>query len=372
MVTTEDIAPSDGLAYFREAALRDVAPTEMYGDRNASFWGRIAVGDLGVVTMERTATRSTARRGMYRGADLIRRSDPELYHVVFHEQAPAILTCDHRQTELHPGDICVGDSSRPYKAWYESGVGCYLALHIPRKLLPVPPAATGDLIGARLSGRRGVGALLRTFAAQAARDLSSYTPSDAIRVSTTLLDLTAALIAHEMENTDALPTESGRQVLYLQIQRFIQQRLGDPDLALATIAEAHHISVRTLHRLFETSGCTVAEWIRTRRLDRCRHDLTDPALADWPIRAIAARWGFAVQSHFSRAFQSAYGMSPSEYRRSFLTASPADAGQLGQDHPLIEMSGQVAGAYSGDQLRGSERVSGQPHDAGAARRQVGA
>ncbi|XVQ87229.1 helix-turn-helix domain-containing protein [Microbispora siamensis] len=328
-MTTEDVEPSDGLAYFREAVLREVAPTEMRADRTASFWGRIAVGDLGVVALERTATRSTAPRGMYRGADLIRRSDPELYHVVFHEQASDVLAYDDRQIEFRPGDISVGDSSRPYEGWYEPGAGRYLALHIPRNLLPVPPAVIGGLIGARLSGRSGVGALLRTCAAQAARDLSSYTTSDAIRVSTTLVDLTAALVAHEMETTDALPTESSRQILYLQIQRFVQQRLGDPDLVPATIAAAHHISVRSLHRLFETSGCTVAEWIRTRRLDRCRHDLTDPALADWPIRAIAARWGFGVQPHFSRAFRSVYGMSPSEYRRAFLGASPADAGRDG-------------------------------------------
>ncbi|MGI5158044.1 helix-turn-helix domain-containing protein [Microbispora sp. CA-102843] len=324
MVTTEDVEPSDGLAYFREAALREVAPTEVRGDPNAGFRGRIAVGDLGAVSLERTATRSTARLAMYRGADLIRRSDPELYHVVFHEQASDVLAYGDSQTEFHPGDISIGDSSRPYEGWYEPGAGRYLALHIPRNLLPVPPAVTGNLIGARLSGRSGVGALLWTCAAQTARDLSSYTPSDAIRVSNVLVDLTAALIAHEMETTDALPPESGRQTLYLQIQRFIQQRLGDPDLTPARIAEAHHISIRTLHRLFETSGCTVAEWIRTRRLDRCRHDLTDPALADWPIRAIAGRWGFAVQPHFSRAFRSAYGMSPSEYRRAFLTGSPAD------------------------------------------------
>ncbi|GII92187.1 helix-turn-helix domain-containing protein [Sinosporangium siamense] len=317
VISTEDVAPPDGLAYLREAALREIVPTELYGDRNTGFWGKIAVGDLGVVTIERTATGSTARRGVSRGAELIRRSDPELYHVVFHERASTMLMCDQRQTRFRPGDICLGNSSVPYEAWWESGVGRYLALHIPRKLLPAAPAVTRDLFGARLSGRSGVGALLRSFATQTARDLSGYTPSDAIRVSTMLVDLTAALIAHEMETTDALPTESGRQVLYLQIQGFIQQRLGEPGLAPAMIAEAHHISVRTLHRLFEARGCTVMDWIRTRRLDRCRHDLADPALADRPIRAIAARWGFAVQPHFSRAFQSAYGMSPSEYRRFF-------------------------------------------------------
>jgi AraC-like DNA-binding protein len=315
VVTTENVASSDRLAYFREAVLREAAPVDIYGDRGDNFWGRLAVGKLGVLTTVQMASRSTARRGLRRSAELIRRSDPELYHVVLHEEGSTVLTCGHRQTEPRPGDISLLDSSRPYEGWHESGAGRYLGFHVPRKLLPIPPAVTGDLIGARLSGRAGIGALLRSFAIQAAGDLSSYTTLDAIRVSTLLIDLVAAFIAHELGNPTVLPTESGRQTLYLQAQRFIQQRLGDPNLAPATIAEAHHVSIRTLHRLFESSGYTVAEWIRTRRLDRCRRDLADPALADRPIHAIAARWGFTVPSHFSRAFQSAYGMSPSEYRR---------------------------------------------------------
>jgi len=37
-------------------------------------------------------------------------------------------------------------------------------------------------------------------------------------------------------------------------------------------------------------------------------------LADRPVAAIAARWGFVDAAHFSRAFKTAFGISPSEYR----------------------------------------------------------
>ena len=58
------------------------------------------------------------------------------------------------------------------------------------------------------------------------------------------------------------------------------------------IAAAHHISLRSLHQLFHDEGLTVAGWIRQRRLECCRRDLSDPALAARPVAAIAARWGF--------------------------------------------------------------------------------
>ena len=76
------------------------------------------------------------------------------------------------------------------------------------------------------------------------------------------------------------------------------------------------MSLRSLHQLFHDEGLTVAGWIRQRRLERCRRDLADPALAARPVAAIAARWGYPSAAEFSRAFRAAHGVPPAEYRRS--------------------------------------------------------
>jgi AraC-like DNA-binding protein len=76
--------------------------------------------------------------------------------------------------------------------------------------------------------------------------------------------------------------------------------------------------VRYLHKLFLGEHTTVADHIRRRRLERCSRDLLDPALADKPVIAIARRWGFGNPAHFTRVFRDAYGMPPSEYRRTAL------------------------------------------------------
>jgi AraC-like DNA-binding protein len=76
--------------------------------------------------------------------------------------------------------------------------------------------------------------------------------------------------------------------------------------------------VRYLYRLFEAQGTTVAAWIRHRRLERCRADLTDPALRAAPVSAVAARWGLPDSAHFSRLFRRTYGLPPAEYRRACL------------------------------------------------------
>ncbi|HTZ22607.1 MAG TPA: helix-turn-helix domain-containing protein, partial [Streptosporangiaceae bacterium] len=100
------------------------------------------------------------------------------------------------------------------------------------------------------------------------------------------------------------------------VQAFIHRHLGDPGLSPAMIAAAHHMSVRSLHQLFHDEGLTVASWIRGRRLECCRRDLSDPALASRPVAAIAARWGFSSPGDFSRTFRAVHGLPPAEYRMS--------------------------------------------------------
>jgi AraC-like DNA-binding protein len=73
--------------------------------------------------------------------------------------------------------------------------------------------------------------------------------------------------------------------------------------------------VRYLYKLFEGRQSGVTAWIRQRRLERSRRDLLDPALADRPVSAIAARWGLTDPAAFSRLFRATYGIPPLEYRR---------------------------------------------------------
>lgn len=97
---------------------------------------------------------------------------------------------------------------------------------------------------------------------------------------------------------------------------YIDERLGDPELDPAGIAAANFISLRHLHGLFQEHGETVASWIRSRRLERCRRDLADPLLRHRTTTEIAFRWGFTDPSHFSRPFRTTFAMSPSECRPS--------------------------------------------------------
>lgn len=123
----------------------------------------------------------------------------------------------------------------------------------------------------------------------------------------------------DLENIERAVTESDRNggaELLPRIRSFILGHLGDPRLDPASVAAAHHISVRSLHRLFQSQGLTVVGFIRHQRLEGVRRDLTDPGLRGKPIHAVAARWGFPRAAEFTRAFRASYGVTPSDYRES--------------------------------------------------------
>jgi AraC-like DNA-binding protein len=106
-----------------------------------------------------------------------------------------------------------------------------------------------------------------------------------------------------------------QQAMMLRIRSFIEDRLANPELNPDLIADAHGISRRYLFKLFAAEDQTVAGWIRTRRLERCSQDLSNPAFSEQSISMVAARWGLLDCRHFSRVFKSVYGETPRDYRR---------------------------------------------------------
>ncbi len=217
------------------------------------------------------------------------------------------------------GELYPCDTSRPLELGFCPPDGPYhlLGVEVPRTMLSVPPGAVDGLVGVPIPARDGVGLLLTTLLTRLTGDHGSYRPADGPRLGSVLLDLVSAVVAHALDGESLAPHETGRQAMSNRIHAFIQEHLQDPCLSPQTVADAHHISTRYLHRLFQTHDTTVARWIRRQRLERARRDLTDPSLLSIPIHRIAARWGFPHAADFTRAFRTAYGLTPTDYRHQY-------------------------------------------------------
>ncbi|MFG2563718.1 helix-turn-helix domain-containing protein [Streptomyces sp. NPDC048496] len=311
--STEDLPQADRWASWYDLITRAYLRTELRTEHQDDFQGRVHLVDLGSVQVSTLVYSPVEPR---RTSKLIRQSDAELYQLSLALHGMFGLTQAGRETVAGPRDLMLYDSSRAFHGWTadEGGTVGHLLLQIPRTLLPVAQNALAQLTAVRLPGNKGIGAVLSRHLIELLKNASSYTPADAARLATITLDLLAALCAHHLEAAGSLPPETRTAALQVQIHDFIQQRLGDPGLTPDAIAAAHHISTRYLYKLFQGQGLTVANWIRRRRLERCHRDLTDSHLRSLPVHAIAARWGFTDGANFSRAFRTAYGLSPKECR----------------------------------------------------------
>jgi AraC-like DNA-binding protein len=185
-------------------------------------------------------------------------------------------------------------------------------------MLALPVDLVARFTAVPIAADGGAGALAAPLLRRVVLDLESYLPASAARLSTVVMNLVTTAVAERADQAQQLSVESRERTLLLRIHAFIEQHLGDTDLAPGIVAAAHFISVRYLYRLFETQNTTVAAWIRHRRLERCRKDLADPAFCAVPVSAVAARWGLPDSAHFSRLFRHTYGLPPAEYRRACL------------------------------------------------------
>ena len=239
--------------------------------------------------------------------------DP-FYAVVNQIEGQSRLRQLGRDSVLEAGDFAIYDTALPYDRDFADGT--YMVIMVPQQLLTLPPRAFIEIAGMKVPADEGIGRVAGPMLAGVAKDMSVLLGHGGLAVAHTVVDLIAAAVAERL-GIEA-PTRANAQLAQLmEVRDYIMAHLSDHDLTPQTIADAHFISVRTLHSLFKEQGTSVSTWIRERRLEMARRDLVDPALTD-AIRAVGERWGFADATHFSNAFKLAYGVSPRQYRKTAL------------------------------------------------------
>lgn len=246
-----------------------------------------------------------------RGA--VRRVSFELLKICLPLAGRAVVHQDDREIAIAPGQMAVYDTGRPYQLRLEQQWTCAViafpraALHLPEHLVLASMSRAWPLTG-------GPAAVLASFVSSAVDQRDAIGGASADRLGEAGLHLLAGTFTEA-----ATPFGDGAaDAQRLQVLDYVRAHLADPDLTHARVAAAHHMAARTLHRLFEHEQCTVTDHIRGGRLEAAMRDLTDPLLVHRSIAAIAARWCFPGQAHFTRAFHARYGVNPSEARRDAL------------------------------------------------------
>jgi AraC-like DNA-binding protein len=314
-------AGADQFEAFYDKVSERLLPVQLSTENVATFRARLRSADLGLVQFnELWASDPFVAR---RTSKHIAGTDAEYLKVSVQLSGFSMVSQGGENITLRPGDFILYDTARPYQI---SGAASsrMQTLMFARDSLRLSPAQLQWLTTRRISGRDGLGSLVAQYVANLARQLDTV-GSGSWHLADATLDLLAAAFAEQLTHTGKTGLSNGEAGLLVRVRTHIEHRLDDPDLDVASIAAAHHVSVRGLQKLFADHEQTVTGWIRSRRIEHCRRDLANPALADRTVSSIATRWGLFDPAHFSRLFKATYGLSPREYRIRALAEAPAKA-----------------------------------------------
>jgi AraC-like DNA-binding protein len=312
LIDTATVSPTERLDFWSESSHDAYLPVQVRSPAREEFGARMWGYELGPLSLFRIAA---APNTMMRSSSAIAACDPECLHLSAVLRGQINAAQEGRTGVARVGDLISYETSHPvvFRADqpYES-----LVVRVPRDLLGPQEAEISNLTAVGIPGGEGLPrAAVAFFGGLIGRlEAGTITAEDAPNTIECVLDLVRALYSAPLSADESARMRTRAEIL-LNVQSFIEANLGDPELDPERIARSTFISTRYLHKLFEDEGTTVCRWIRETRLERCRRDLLDPALADETILAIASKWGLPGPEHFSRLFRSAYGCSPSELRR---------------------------------------------------------
>lgn len=208
-----------------------------------------------------------------------------------------------------PGMVSIVPAGTPRHGIYEGADLVYAALWIdPELAFP----GSGSLLqgGARTNTQDP---LLPAVLASLRADLAAGFSHDALYV-----EHLAALCLSRASLLEAAPTPTAHAKLspmtLRRVEEHIDAYLGG-EITLGALAAVAGMGADSFARRFKaTTGLAPYAFVLERRMQRAEAEL---ARSDLPIANLAARLGFASQSHFAAAFRRRRGTTPQAYRAAF-------------------------------------------------------
>lgn len=256
-----------------------------------------------------------------RGKRQLSMSTEDCFLLIVQRGGKTLIEQDGRRACLEAGQFALFDSTRPYEM--------HLPEHIHHQVLKIPGSVLRDTIrgverftARAIAGDSGAGRIFLGLMGLLRENIQALDQRGIASVADSLVDLLSATIGTLPEAQTRLPTNIE---LYHRerVKQAARERLFDPDLSVELIANSVQLSLRYVHKLFESEPMTLAAWIWHERLEAARRILASPTNNHRSLTEISYAVGFKDLAHFSRMFKSIYGLTPREFRTS-LAEMPQD------------------------------------------------
>ncbi|MEI9852146.1 MAG: helix-turn-helix domain-containing protein [Sphingomonas sp.] len=266
-----------------------------------------SLGSLGIADIRTSCT------DIERTPSHINLSKSRLFSFLLLVRGSATFSHYGNEERLGPGDFTLCDNGAPHRIHFEANSRFMLLRATPATLrnhLPCPE----QLCGLKLPAGEGltptVAGMTQSIWRQLERGLDENYRE---RIAGHLLDMVSTAYAiglgHRMTNSTIVGLRKARA------RQYIEERLQDPELGSAAIAEGLRISPRYLRMLFADDAESVSAYILRRRLEECAKQISGEGWKHLTITEVAFKWGFNSSAYFARAFRQRYGMTATEFRR---------------------------------------------------------
>ena len=303
LFSTERLPPSDRIDAWQWNAQQVCGDCRIQLPRS-SFHGSIEVRHVGGLPLTRFSSSPLA---FWKGAfDSINGGNRSCIVIT---QIAGVRRYLQNGTEvlLEAGDSTLIDTASPWSSSCETDC-VRLYVRVPRWMMEDRLRMRQIPLAHRISGSTGMGATLFRLSQSLYHDAKCMKEEHGAVALDTYFEILRACL-----RCDGGPVQKGPE-FGGHILQFIDAHISEPTLGPVEIALAMGISVRHLHRLFSATGCTLGDYIRSRRLERCCRDLANPCFQHKTITEIAFSWGFSDAAHFSHSFRKQFGMSPRSFR----------------------------------------------------------
>ncbi len=309
IMSTNDIPEANRFAYWSEAVSDGLIGVSGERDKNEEtpFNAKLEgwVGNS-LVHFRYRADRFHVLR---QNRDIARRSWEDSYLLYRELSAGAWFNHDRREFITRPDDLVIADAAVPFatdnRASYDHEVWI-----VPRSLLDPHLPVSRRPRSLVLTGSEGVAGMVKAYLDAFSAQMNALPDGQVGLITDALCRLLAVACGGEAgEQREAI-----RLARLEDARRYVVLHLADPGLSPDKAAAALKLSVRQLHRLFEPSGMSFAQYTLSRRLEECRSALTSGSGAGRSVTDIALGWGFNSLVTFHRGFRRAYGATPNDLR----------------------------------------------------------
>ncbi|KEA63042.1 hypothetical protein ADIMK_2566 [Marinobacterium lacunae] len=302
--STAEVSANRRFEYWNDVVLRHCIPAASKPLTDFGFDGELTVRGVGVVDI---CSLSSSQHYWERTAKHLRCGPDDDLWLGFVQNGQGQMEQGGRKTQLEMDNLVLYDAAQAFR--FSLGGDNIQLVRIPRHLLSSRLKGLENLTATVLDDSRPGVIPLREMLRQAASNPSELQSAElAGRFSQTFIDL----LALSLELQD-LKTAHAEQDLYARIMNYIHRNLTDRELCIKTIAEAHHVSTRTVTRAFARHQVTPMSVIWQQRLLASREAIESGRVRN--VSQAALDFGFSDFSHFSHAFRRAFGVCPQSLLR---------------------------------------------------------